>query len=289
MKLSFGIKTVPVNTTFDELVEIWQEADGIPAIEHAWLWDHFLPLRGPVETPIHEGWTMLSALAARTRRLRLGLMVTGNMTRPPAVLAKMAATVDEISHGRLVLGLGVGATRQQGDPLGPREFGAYGLPLVSPGEGVARLAEACEIIRRLWREDHFDFDGRHYQLRDAVLRPKPATAPPLLIGGWGDRTLGVVAEHADVWNVPGPPHNTLDFLADRSKALDERCAATGRSVVRSTQLFVDYADPAATRRMIGDLVAIGFSHFVLNILRPAPDHVARWVAEEIIEPVQTAQ
>ncbi|NUR90624.1 MAG: LLM class flavin-dependent oxidoreductase [Nonomuraea sp.] len=288
--LSFGIKTVPVGTSFEELAELWAEADEVPQIEHAWLWDHFLPLRGPVETPIHEGWTMLAALAARTRRVRLGLMVTGNMTRPPAVLAKMAATVDAISGGRLVLGLGAGVTRQAGDTLGPREFAAYGLPLVPPREGVERLAESCAIITRLWREDHFDFDGQHYRLRDAVLQPKPGTAPPLLIGGWGDRTLRVVAEYADLWNVPGPPHNTLEFLAERSKALDARCAEIGRdpsTIRRSTQLFVDYADPAATRKTIAELAAIGFTHLVLNLVRPAPDRPVRWLAEEII--AQTAQ
>ncbi|GAA2317702.1 LLM class flavin-dependent oxidoreductase [Nonomuraea roseoviolacea subsp. roseoviolacea] len=285
--LSFGIKTVPVGVTYTDLLRVWQEADELPAIEHAWLWDHLLPLFGPVDTPIHEGWTMLTALAARTERLSFGHLVTGNITRAPALLAKMAATVDAVAPGRLVLGLGVGGTRQPGDTLVAREYGAYGLPVVSPGEGVSRLAESCQIIKRMWTEDRFDFDGRHHRLRDVVCEPKPARRPPLLIGGWGDRTLGVVAEHADIWNVPGPPHNSLEFLAERNRALDERCAALGRdpaSLTRSTQVMVSYEDPAATRAVVKELAAIGLTHIVLNLRPPFPEGVARWAADEIITP-----
>lgn len=283
--LSFGLKTVPANVTYGDLLRVWQEADGIPAIEHIWLWDHLVPLFGPVDAPIHEGWTMLAALAARTERIQFGHLVTSNMTRPPAVLAKMAATVDAVAPGRLVLGLGVGGTRQPGDELVPREYQAYGLPIVSPGEGVTRLDEACTIIKRLWTEDRFDFEGRHYQLREAVCVPKPARRPPLLLGGWGDRTLGVVARHADIWNVPGPPHNSPDFIAGRSKALDERCAEIGRDpseIVRSTQIIVSYDDPAAARTAIARLADIGLTHFVINLRPPFPEGAATWAAEEII-------
>jgi alkanesulfonate monooxygenase SsuD/methylene tetrahydromethanopterin reductase-like flavin-dependent oxidoreductase (luciferase family) len=283
--LSFGIKTIPTGTTYDELVRIWREADTIPAIEHAWLWDHMLPLRGPVETPIYEGWTMLAALAAQTSRLQVGLMVTSNLTRPPAVLAKIAATVDAIAPGRLVLGLGVGGTYQPGDTIVPREYNAYGLHIASPGEGVARLAESCTIIKRMFTEDHFDFDGRYYRLRDVVCRPKPAVRPPLLLGGWGDRTLGVVAEHADIWNVPGPPHATVEFIRDRNKVLDEKCAAIGRDpseITRSTQLVISQDDPAGVRSLIGELADLGLTHFVLGVRAPATPSVAQWLAEEII-------
>src|SRR4051794_30053110 len=102
-ELSFGIKTTPAHASYDELLRVWTEADAVPEIEHAWLWDHLLPLFGPREGPAYEGWTMLAALAAQTERLRVGLMVTSNAVRPPAVLAKIAATTDVIARGRLVM------------------------------------------------------------------------------------------------------------------------------------------------------------------------------------------
>ncbi len=148
-RLSVGIRTTPWNATYDEILAVWRDADTVPAIEHAWLWDHMVPPRGETTAPIHEGWTLLAALAAQTERLRLGLMVASNRIRPPAVLAKIAATTDVISRGRLEFGIGVGGTRVAGDNPAVREFEAYGLPLVTPGEGVAALAEACTIIRRM--------------------------------------------------------------------------------------------------------------------------------------------
>ena len=108
MKLSFGIKTAPQSTTYEDMKKIWLEADTIPSIEHAWLFDHFMPINGDITGPCLEGWSVLSAFAALTHRLRLGLMVTGNTYRHPAILANIAATVDVISGGRLDFGIGAG-------------------------------------------------------------------------------------------------------------------------------------------------------------------------------------
>ena len=135
--MRFGLKTTQSHTTYADVLRVWQEADELPEIEHAWLFDHLTPLFGPPSGPIMEGWTLLAALAARTSRLELGLMVTSNRIRPPAVLAKIAATTDVISGGRMVMGLGVGATRQPGPNPGVPEFAAYGIDLVAP----ARHAE----------------------------------------------------------------------------------------------------------------------------------------------------
>jgi alkanesulfonate monooxygenase SsuD/methylene tetrahydromethanopterin reductase-like flavin-dependent oxidoreductase (luciferase family) len=285
--ISFGIKTNPVHVSYPGILRVWQEADEIEEIGHAWLWDHLVPLYGDVSGPIHESWTMLAALAARTSRLRLGHLVTSNRVRPPAVLGKMAATVDVISNGRLVLGIGVGGTQQPGDNPAVREYAAYGLDLVRPGEGIARLAESCAIFRRMWTEDVFSFAGEYTTLTDCRCHPLPVQqgGPPILVGGWGDRTLRVVAEYADIWNIPGPPHNCVAMIAERSAALDAHCVALGRdpkSIVRSTQTHVHYDDPARTRAAVRELADIGVTHIVLNLPAPFPARVARWVADQVI-------
>src|SRR5262245_21642837 len=144
--------------------------------------------------PYLEAWTLLAALAARTQRLRVGVMVSGNTYRHPAVLAKMAATVDVLAHGRLNFGIGTGWSE--------REHRAYSIPLPAPGERVRRLGEACELIRRLWTEPEVTFQGRYYELREASCEPKPVQRPhpPFVIGGEGDQTLCVVAQYADIWD-----------------------------------------------------------------------------------------
>ena len=281
--VSFGIKTAPMHVSYEEIRRVWREADEIPEIEHAWLWDHLMPLAGPPGGIAYEGWTLLAALAAQTERLGLGVMVTSNRIRPPAVLAKTAATVDAIAPGRLVMGLGVGGTHQPGPNPAVAEYAAYGLTLVPPGEGIARLAETCTILRRLWTEEIVDFTGPYTVLLEAFCAPKPAAPVPLLIGGWGDRTLRVVAEHADLWNVPGPPHNPVEVIAERDRVLRGHCAAIGRDpeeIVRSVQTHVSYADPDATIATVRGLVAIGVTHVVLNLPRPYPP--MRWLAERVI-------
>jgi alkanesulfonate monooxygenase SsuD/methylene tetrahydromethanopterin reductase-like flavin-dependent oxidoreductase (luciferase family) len=289
---SFGIKTSQAHIGYQDILRIWQEADTIPLIEHAWLWDHFIPLFGDPGGSALEGWTLLAALAARTERLHLGLMVTNNRARLPAVLAKMASTVDVISAGRLVMGLGVGGTRQNvpGQELAVREYDAYGIPLVPPSRGIGELAETCQLLRRMWTEELFDFDGRYLHLTGVRCAPKPVQrpGPPILIGGWGERTLRVVAEHADIWNAPGPPFNDIAAMADRGRLLDTYCAEIGRDpaeITRSTQTHAYGDNPAGTRDTLRELIDAGFTHLVLSPLLPRPEGAARWLADEIIAPV----
>jgi alkanesulfonate monooxygenase SsuD/methylene tetrahydromethanopterin reductase-like flavin-dependent oxidoreductase (luciferase family) len=221
--------------------------------------------------------------------VRLGLLVSSNRIRPPAVLAKIAATVDVISNGRLVVGLGVGGTHQPGPNPAVAEYAAYGIELVSPGEGIARLDEACRILRRLWTEEVVDFDGRYYQLQQAYCAPKPTQRIPLLLGGWGPKTLRVVAEHADSWNIPGPPHNDVATIAERSKLLDEHCRAIGRDpgeITRSVQTHAFTDDPQRTRRTVLELQEIGIDHVVLNLMKPFRSGLVHWAAEEIIGSVR---
>jgi alkanesulfonate monooxygenase SsuD/methylene tetrahydromethanopterin reductase-like flavin-dependent oxidoreductase (luciferase family) len=288
VSVSFGIKTSQAGIGYGEIVKAWREADAIEVFEHAWLWDHLVPLRGEVTGSALESWTLLAALAAQTERLQLGVIVTSNRIRPPAVLAKMAATVDIISGGRLVFGIGAGGSRLPGDADVPgvhREYDAYGLPVVSAGEAVGALGEACELIRRMWAStEPFDFNGRYYQLVGAVCEPKPIRTPPIVIGGGGERrTLRIVAEHADVWSAP--VRSVAEFQ-QKNAVLNEHCAAIGRdpaTIARSMQVFVRPGDESAmVRDRVSELIAAGVDHVVLSPLPPFPP--MRWLADEIVAP-----
>jgi alkanesulfonate monooxygenase SsuD/methylene tetrahydromethanopterin reductase-like flavin-dependent oxidoreductase (luciferase family) len=281
---SFGIATAPQQVSYDDVRRVWREADGVAQIEHAWLFDHLLPIAGDPDGPIFEGWTLLAALAAQTERLRLGLLVTSNRFRPPAMLAKIAATVDVVSGGRLEFGIGAGS--RPGHPVAGREYAAYGLPFHDADHAVGSLSEALTVIRRLWTEtEPFDFDGTYLHLTGAFCNPKPVQRPrpPILIGGRATATLRVVAEHADVWNFPGGID--VEDAARRSAVLDRLCAEIGRdpaSITRSLVLPVSYDQPASTRAAIAAATGAGFRHIVLSLPAPYPGHVARWVASELI-------
>jgi alkanesulfonate monooxygenase SsuD/methylene tetrahydromethanopterin reductase-like flavin-dependent oxidoreductase (luciferase family) len=279
----FGIATAPQQVTYRDIQRVWREADTIPQIEHAWLFDHLMPIAGDPNGPIFEGWTLLSALAAQTERLRLGLLVTSNRFRPPAMLAKIAATVDVVSGGRLEFGIGAGS--RPDIPWARREYEAHGLPYHDFGHSVGSLAEACTVIRQLWTEaEPFDFDGTYLHLTGAFCNPKPVQRPhpPILIGGRSAATLRVVAEHADVWNIPG---GDIDDAVRRGALLDRFCAEIGRdpaSITRSVILPVSYDHPGNTRDAIAEAIDAGFGHIVLGLPAPYPDHVARWVTDELI-------
>jgi alkanesulfonate monooxygenase SsuD/methylene tetrahydromethanopterin reductase-like flavin-dependent oxidoreductase (luciferase family) len=281
----FGIATAPQQVDYHDVLRVWNEADAIPAIEHAWLFDHLLPIGGDPDGPIYEGWTLLSALAARTERLRLGVLVTSNRFRPPAMLAKIATTVDVVSGGRLDFGIGAGS--RPGHPIARREYAAHGLPFHDFAHSVEALGEACTVIRRLWTEtEPFDFDGRHVQLAGAFGNPKPVQRPhpPIMIGGRTTSLLRVVAEHADLWNIPG---GDLEDAIERSALLDRLCAEIGRdpaSIVRSMYVRVAYDEPGATRAEIAAAIDAGFGHIVLGLPSPYPAGVARWVADELAQP-----
>ena len=281
--VSFGIATAPQQVSYHDLLRVWREADRIPEIEHAWLFDHLLPIGGDPNGPIFEGWTLLSALAAQTERLRLGLLVTSNRFRPPAMLAKIAATVDIVSDGRLDFGIGVGS--RPNPPEARREYPAHGLTYLDFPDAVGSLAEACTVIRRLWTEvQPFDFNGTYHQLTAAFGNPKPVQQPypPIMIGGRTTATLRVVAEHADLWNIPGA--NLADAVA-RSAVLDRLCAEIGRdpaSITRSIHLRVSYEQTDATRAAIAKAIDAGFQHIVLGLPAPYPDEVAHRITSELV-------
>ena len=279
--ISFGIKTAPQHTSYEDMLTVWQEAEDIPAIEHAWLFDHFAPIQGDVGGPILEGWTVLAAFAALTKRLRLGLMVTGNTYRHPAVLAKIAATVDVISNGRLDFGIGAGWNEY--------EHASMGIPLYKPGERIRRLDEACEIIKRLFTEPTVDFDGRYYQLKEARSEPKPVQKPypPFVIGGGGEQlTLRVVAKHADIWNSTS---GSADEFRHKVEVLREHCAAVGRDpgdIVLSWQHRPNNDDLGASVETVKRFVDAAATHVVFTMNPPYTKGMATRVAEEIIAKVQ---
>jgi alkanesulfonate monooxygenase SsuD/methylene tetrahydromethanopterin reductase-like flavin-dependent oxidoreductase (luciferase family) len=281
----FGIMTAPMNVDYQDILRVWREADGIAEIEHAWLFDHLMPIGGDPNGPAYEGWTLLAALAAQTERLRLGLLVTSNRFRPPAMLAKIAATVDVVSGGRLDFGIGAGSRPSL--PMARREYEAHGLPFHDFTHSMGSLAEALTVIRRLWTEtEPFDFAGDFVQLTGAFGNPKPVQRPhpPIMIGGRSAALLRVVAEHADLWNIPG---GDIDDAVSRSALLDGYCAEIGRdpaSITRSMHLQVSYDQPDLTRKAIGAALAAGFPHIVLGLPSPYPADVARWVTDELIIP-----
>jgi F420-dependent oxidoreductase-like protein len=281
-QLSFGIKTAPQHTTYDAMLRVWEEADAIPVFEHAWLFDHFAPIGGlDIDGPCLEGWTLLAAYAARTNRIRLGLMVTGNTYRHPAVLAHIAATTDVISNGRLDLGLGAGWNEY--------EHSSNGIPLYQPGERIRRFGEACEIIRRLFTQHTTDFDGRHYQLKEARCEPKPVQKPypPFVIGGGGEQlTLRIVARYADIWNFAGGP---VETFRHKVEVLHGHCPAVGRDpgeIRLSVQVPVNYDDLGATVQATQGYVDAGATHLVLNLRYPYPDGIATRLAEEVVPRVR---
>jgi F420-dependent oxidoreductase-like protein len=216
----FGIKTVPQHTSWEGMLAVWKAADDVELFESAWNFDHFYPIFSDSTGPCFEGWTMLAAMAAETRRIRIGCQVTGMVYRHPAVLANMAATVDVISGGRLDVGLGAGWNQEECD--------AYGIELPPLRERFDRFDEGVEAVVRLLSDPTTTLEGRHVRLREARCEPKPVQqpCPPIVIGGTGRRrTLRTVARWADHWNSIVP---TPERWSELRAVLDDHCAAEGR-------------------------------------------------------------
>lgn len=211
-----------------------------------WLGDHLL-YRWPGRDPRGpwEAWTMLAALAASTSRIRLGPLVASTAFHAPAMLAKLAATVDEISGGRLILGLGAGWNET--------EFAAFGFPF---DHRIDRFEEAFTIIRTLLRDGSIDFEGRYFQARDCELLPRPARAggPPILIGSNGPRMLRITMAHADAWNTwYSDTGNSPAGLPRLLAGVDDACRAVGRDpaeIERTVAVHVRL--PGGAGRIMGD-------------------------------------
>lgn len=284
----FGICT-DQNQPFDVLVDRWRLFEQL-GFDSVWDCDHFNQPSRP-EGPYYEGWTLLAALAARTERIRVGVLVSSNTFRHPALLAQQAVTVDHVSGGRLELGIGAGWY------VGEHE--RFGVEFPDPGERVARFREAIEIIDALMTQDLVSFDGRHYSLKEAAVRPAPLQRPrpPFTLGAHRTRMLQICAEFADAWNSFG----TVEEIAERNAILDAHCTDLGRppSAIRRS-LYCWSAmmpqqgmpDPWSSRdafdEVIGRYTEVGVNEFIIDQPRPdqqgvleavASEALARWRAE----------
>ncbi len=263
--MRFGFWPGP-NSPWSELLDLARHAE-TTGWDGIWYADHFMPNAEDTSGPTNEAWTMIAGLAAAVPRVRIGTLVTGNTYRHPAVLAKMAAGVDNISGGRLVLGLGSGWQEN--------EHAAYGIPFSTIGGRLSRLEEACQVIRSLFANEKTTFAGEYYQLKDAPLAPKPVQSPlPLLIGGGGERrTLRITAKYADEWNVWGTP----EILRQKMAVLDGHCAEVGRdpkAIQRSAVAMLVLTDDQSVierSRASGRPVIAGDAEAVRAIIREYQD------------------
>jgi F420-dependent oxidoreductase-like protein len=300
--IRFGLQTAPENVTWAALREVWKFAEDL-GYDSLFTSDHFVTsmFQQTPDAPVFDGWTALTGLAALTGRVRLGVMVTGNLYRHPPQLAKIATTLDHISGGRLIVGIGAGWFEA--------EARMYGVPFRSNVERANQLGEALQILNLLWTEERASFDGKYYQLEDAICEPKPVQKPriPIWVGGWGEKiVLRDAALYADGWNTTGSPKQ----LAHKMDVFKRHCDAAGRDFdaieksVMHLGLF-ESDDPAAVRAyvkgrhmpaefrdqfMLGthaemrDQIAryidLGFNHFVCQVTAPYDlPAIERWYTE----------
>ena len=253
--------------------------------DHAWLVDHLVDTDGAPEDGCLEGWTLLAAIAARTERIRLGVLVSSNTFRHPALLLKEAVTVDHISGGRVILGIGTGWHED--------EHRRYGIDLPAPAERVDRFEEAVECISLLMGQERTTYHGRHYQLDDARLEPRPVQQPriPILIAAHRPRMLRIAARYADQWDtfaaIAGTATDGVEAeIAERIAALDDACRAIGRDpaeIRRSTwATSAALRSPEAYLDFVRRHHRLGFTDF--STVRPAAgdEGVLRSIARDVI-------
>ena len=215
---------------YETMTRVAQEAETL-GFDSIWLFDHFHTVPTPTQEPTFECWTSTAALARDTKRVRIGQMVSCNSYRNPALLAKMASTVDVLSHGRLDFGIGAGWYEH--------EYNAYGYSFPDGPTRLRQLRDAVRIIKSMWTDEEAVFEGKFYQVRGAINQPKGAQKPhiPLLIGGGGEKvTLKLVAQYADACNIG---HLDNEGLARKFAIIKDHCEEVGRDYneIRRTVLF----------------------------------------------------
>lgn len=277
-KFRFGICT-DQNMTWAKNVERWQQFERM-GFESAWLCDHLIQPSRP-QGPYFEAWTLLAGLAARTERIRLGVLVTSNTFRYPSVLAKEVVTVDHISNGRLEFGFGAGWYEP--------EHRMFGIPFPETKELVVRFREAVELIDTTLRNDVSSYEGTYYRSEGLRSRPGPVQKPrpPFLLGAFGPRMLRIVARYADTWNAFGTPEE----MRQRNQLLDEYCAEIGRdpeTLDRSLYYWVPKsdADPWTSEQafhdVIGPYIEAGVNQFLFDQPRDEQFDLLGRIASDVL-------
>jgi F420-dependent oxidoreductase-like protein len=279
--LRLGLKNSGQDTTIQALRDVWRIADEA-GFDHVWVFDHLASIGtvGP-DLPVYEGWALQAAIAQATNRVRIGCMVTGNTYRNPALLAKLAVTVDHLSGGRLEFGIGAAWAE-----IEHQMYGIEGLD-----HRVGRLRESLEVITSLWTRDRTTLDGRYYHFNDAIGNPKPIQKPhpPIWIGAGGPQMMEVVVRYADVWNCAGA--STPQEAAEKGRMLDKALEEAGRdpaTIRRSVQFgSVQQGWDGRDRRQLVDLVGQyherGFTEQVMYLSGPDQARVAEAAAEALPE------
>lgn len=284
-KLRFGVQPRPEHVTWADLARAFREADEM-GLDSAFTFDHLMPIDGR-PGPCLEGWTSLAALAARTERIKTGVLVTGNGYRNPALLAKMAATVDQVSNGRLILGMGAGWFEA--------EYTAYEFPFYTPGERARRLVEAVEVVKVLTKPPA-SFTGKYHKLQGAPFDPPFVQKPhaPLLIGGMGPKVIQpLAARHADIWHFfakVDDPEGTRRTVTE----FDALCRKVGRdpaAVEKAVSLRpadVAGGSPEEARARIRAVADAGVGHFILSLPPPYDWTVLRTFAKDVVPPLRAS-
>ena len=273
LPIRFGLFLGQVNRDWPELLEQFLMAEEL-GFDHAFLVDHFMNTGGPPDDGCMEAWTLLAALAARTSRVRLGVLVSSVTYRHPSLLVKEAVTVDRISGGRLILGLGTGWYEE--------EHRRYGFAFPPARERVERLEEAVTIADLLMRGRRTTFRGRHYRLEDAPLEPRPVQRPriPILIGAHRPRALRLAARHADMWDTypttaGSATAGTREEVGERVERFERYCREAGRDpgeVRRSTWTGgAAIASEGAFLTFFETYRSIGFTDFITGL--PGREHL----------------
>ncbi len=276
---SFGIQTIQT-WTWQEMLERWAWFEDL-GWDSLWLPDHFVPTARP-DGPMFEAWTLLAALATKTTKARLGVLVSSNTFRHPALLAKQAVTIDHISNGRMELGVGAGWFAD--------EHEMFGLDFPKIGELVERYAEAIDLLDRYLSGDQTTFEGEYYTLRSAYNRPAPVQKPrmPLMLGAHGPRMIDLVSRYADTWNSRGTPEE----MRERNQRMDEACIRNDRDpcAIKRSMLYVVAQMPEeqpwdstdAFADFVGRFTDAGVQEFIFQ--PPPPDRldIVGEVAREIL-------
>lgn len=300
MTVDFGL-SLPAGPPKGQLDKFLTDMDAVlPHLEgrfkSLWMTDHFFW----GDAPTHEAWTVIAFVAARWPQFDIGPMVLGQSYRNPALLAKMAATLQTLSHGRFIMAIGAGWKED--------EYHAYGYPYPSPGVRVEQLEDSLEIITRLWREPgQVTYLGKHYSITNAYCEPKPDPVPPIIVGGGGSKTMRLAAKFADWWNLPDA--NFADYSA-KVDILRQQCDSVGRDPAslrltwfgrmalgrteaearqrggRWTNQNALAGTPAQVMEQLQQFIEIGVDYFMIEVLDVDQPGVRAMLLEEVLPQVQ---